>query len=373
MTPWADVIVVGGGIVGAAAARALARAGRRVLLVERGGRGGEATDASAGMLAAQVEAHAGDPLLPLALRGRDAYRRLFAELPLDVAHRIGYHPTGILQVALDEAEAAELAAQGEAQRGLGLRAEWLDGPELARRHPGVARCARGALLAPEDGYVHTTTLAAALRALAYTEGATIVTGEATRILTRAGRVTGVRTTAGSWRCRWAVIAAGAWSPQLEGLPRPLPVEPVRGQMLLVDAPADWNPQVLFRPNGYVVPREGRVALGATMEHAGFDAAPTAQGLAVVRAACAQMVPALAEAPARAAWAGLRPMTPDGLPILGHDPEVEGLLYGTGHGRNGILLGPLTGEILRDLAEHGETASDLRPYSIARFRKLSAVR
>jgi len=366
VTPWAEVIVVGGGIAGAAVARAVARAGRRVLLVERGSRGGEATDASAGMLAAQVEAHAGDPLLALALAGREAYRRLIAEIPLEVAHRIGYHPTGILQVALSDAEAAALAAQGKAQRALGLRAEWLDGADLGRRQPGLAACARGALLTPDDGYVHTSALAAALRALAYTDGATIVTGEATRLLIRGGHVTGVRTTAGSWRCRWAVIAAGAWSPKLAGLPRPLPVEPVRGQMLLVDTPAGWNPQVLFRPTGYIVPRDGRLALGATMEHAGFDANPTPEGLDAIRAACAQMLPALAHARAHAAWAGLRPMTPDGLPILGPDPDTDGLLYATGHGRNGILLGPLTGEIIRDLVVRGETRSDLRPYGIGRF-------
>ncbi len=372
MTRYADVVVIGGGIAGAAVAAALAGPGRRLTLLERGPGSGAATDASAGMLAAQIEARAGDALLPLALAARDCYDRLLASLPVDVAHRLAYRPTGILHVALTDEEAAGLAGQADAQRALGLEAQWLDQGELRRRHPAIAPAARGALLTPRDGCIHNAALAAALRATAFAHGAHIVTAAASQVLARRGTVTAVRSSAGTWRARWVVVAAGAWSPLLRGLPRPLPVEPVRGQMLLVAAPDGWREQVVFGPRGYVVPREGRALLGSTMERAGFDATTTPAGLAQVRAAAAELIPALAGAPALASWAGLRPMTPDGLPILGRDPDLDGLLYATGHGRNGILLGPLTGELIRDLVVRGETAVDIAPYGVARFERRSKV-
>jgi len=366
MTAWADVIVIGGGIVGSAAARTLAGTGRRVLLVERGSGAGEATDASAGMLAAQSEAHAGDPLLPLALAGRDAWGRLLRELPLEVSVAIDCRTEGILRLAMDERAASELQSQVLAQRGLGLRAEWLDGDEVRRRHPGASPAVRGALLAPDDGCVNPVAAAAALRAGAFARGASIVTATATHLLMKKGHVTAVRTTAGTWRAPWVVLAAGAWSAAIDGLPRRLPVSPVRGQMLAVAAPDGWNRQVLFGPGAYVVPRADTALLGSTMEHTGFDCSTTDEGIAAVRAACERFLPALAAATELRRWAGLRPLTPDGLPILGFDPEVRGLVYATGHGRNGILLGPLTGEIIRDLVMHGETAVKLDPYSVVRF-------
>lgn len=366
MTPWADVVVIGGGIAGAACAHALAVAGRRVVLLERGLSPGAATDASAGMLAAQIEAHAGDVLLPLALAGRGAYRRLLAALPLEMAHRLGFRQSGILHLALCAGEAEALRAQCEAQRGLGLEVDWLEGDDVRRHHPAVHPAVCGALLSRNDGCVNSVALAAALRTAAFTRGARIVTAEASALMSRSGRVSGVRSSEGSWRTRWVVLAAGAWSPLLPGLPRALPITPVRGQVLVCPRPEGWDDQVLFGPRGYIVPRGDQALLGSTMEHVGFDASTTDAGLAQVRAAAAELLPDVADAPATSAWAGLRPMTPDGLPILGADPECAGLVYATGHGRNGILLGPITGEIVRDLIVRGETSLDVTAYGVTRF-------
>jgi glycine oxidase len=160
--------------------------------------------------------------------------------------------------------------------------------------------------------------------------------------------------------RHVVVAAGAWSPQLEGLPRALPVEPVRGQLLAVRWPAGTPPIIVFHEHSYVLARGQEAIVGATIERVGFDASVTDAGLAQLRAAAARLFPAIALEAAPRTWAGLRPVTPDGRPLVGPEEEAEGLWYATGHGRNGILLAGLTGEIIGDLLATGETEIDWSP-------------
>ncbi|MEK7667671.1 MAG: FAD-dependent oxidoreductase, partial [Gemmatimonadota bacterium] len=161
-------------------------------------------------------------------------------------------------------------------------------------------------------------------------------------------------------------AAGAWTPSIRGVPRVVRVVPVRGQMALVPWPDGEPDAVLFGRHTYAVRRGEHAILGSTMEHAGFEPATTEEGMERIRRETGALLPALLGQPVQRMWAGLRPMTPDGRPIIGRDPEVEGLYYATGHGRNGILLGPLTGEIVRDLVVKGETPFDLAPYAVTRF-------
>jgi len=362
-----DCIVIGGGIVGAAAARALAAAGRSVLLFDRGPAGAEASAAAAGMLAAQIEASADDVLLPLAIAARDRYAGLVAELEQRGATGLGFLPCGIALVALDEARARDLAAQVDAQRTHGLDSQWLDRAALAARHPGIGAEARGALLSPRDGVVNNVALTAALLADAIRHGAEIREHEEITHLRVAGaRVAGVTSARATYDAGAVVLAAGAWSPAIRGLPRVVTVMPVRGQMALAPWPPGEPKGVLFGRGAYVVPRGDDALLGSTMERAGFEKATTAEGMHHIRTETGSLLPALLTQAIRKTWSGLRPMTPDGLPIIGRDPEMEGLVYATGHGRNGILLGPLTGDIVRDLVVRGETAWDLGPYSIGRF-------
>jgi glycine oxidase len=362
-----DCVVIGGGIVGAATARALAARGRRILLLDRAMPGGEASGAAAGMLAPQIEAAADDPLLPLALAARDAYPELVAELDRRTGVNVGYRPGGIARVALDEAEAARLAAQVEAQRAMGLTVTWLDRDALLRRHPGVGAAARGALLAPQDACVNSVTLTAALLADAARSGAEIVDHEeVTGVVIETARVRAVDTVRGRYSTGAAVVAAGAWSPALHGLPRRLSVEPVRGQMAAVTWPPDEPAGVLFGRHVYVVPRGDDALLGSTMERVGFMKDTTPAGLAHIFGEAAALLPALGAQRVHRLWAGLRPVTPDGRPLIGAEPEVAGLVYATGHGRNGILLGPLTGAIACDLVLDGATRYDLAACDVTRF-------
>ncbi len=360
-----DVAIVGAGVVGLAAARALAGAGRRVVVIDRGEPGHEASGASAGMLAPQIEAHAGDALLPLGIAARDRYPALAVECAA-AGHDIGLRTSGIMHVAFDEAREIALKAQHDAQRALGFDTAWLYGPALRRVQPGIAPGARGAMLAPRDGCVNNVALCRALLEGATARGVVVVRDEVCEIVSRSGRISGVQGAAATWAADTVVLAAGAWACTIAGVPRAVPVEPVRGQMAAMPWPTGEPHGVLYADEGYIVPRGGEALIGATMEHTGFDKGNTAEGLASLARAAAAILPALAGVPFTRTWSGLRPMTPDGLPIIGPDPELAGLIYATGHGRNGILLGPLTGEIVRDLVVSGSTSWDIAACAISRF-------
>ena len=360
-----DIAVVGGGVIGAACARAAALRGLRVTLFAPGPDPAAASAASAGLLAAQIES--GDErLLPLAVRGRDLYQDLAASLKDTTGTDIGFQPIGIATFAFDETQAETLFELVAEQRQAGLRCDWLERADLDERWPGVAPEARGALYAPEDGCLDPTALTAALLADGRRLGVQISAEPVNRILTSQGRVMGVATATNSIPTRQIVIAAGAWSSLLEGLPRRLAVEPVRGQLLAIDWPSGFPVSVFYHGHGYLLPRGTAAILGSTMERVGFDGRTTEAGLGEIRQATARLCPAITQSVVRRSWAGLRPVTPDGLPILGADPEISGLWYATGHGRNGILLAGITGEIIADLLSSGQTDIDISELTIERF-------
>jgi glycine oxidase len=186
-----------------------------------------------------------------------------------------------------------------------------------------------------------------------------------RLKTILGRATGVEIPAGKIKAEHVIIAAGAWSTNIEHLPRRLPVEPVRGQMGAAPWPADMPRIVLYYDHAYVLARSGEAIYGSTMEHVGFDGRVTEAGVREIVAAARRLLPQLPEVPTRT-WAGLRPITPDGRPIVGPDPDVRGLWYATGHGRNGVLLAGLTGEIIGDLVATGTTDVEIASLAPERF-------
>src|SRR5262249_4829219 len=195
--------------------------------------------------------------------------------------------------------------------------------------------------------VDAPALTRALHVDAKRLGTRTFTTRVNRINTILGRATGVEIPAGKIRAEHVVIAAGAWSPQIDHLPRHLPVEPVRGQMAAAPCPAELPRTVLYYDHAYVLARHGEALFGSTMEHVGFQGGVTDSGITQIVAAAQRLVPSLPATPTRT-WSGLRPVTPDGRPIVGADPEVRSLWYATGHGRNGVLLAGLTGEIIPSL-------------------------
>jgi len=357
-----EVLVAGGGVIGAACARGAALRGLRVLLCEPGPDPAAASAASAGILGAQIE-RTDEALRALGLRGRDLYDGLAAALAETTGIDIGLWREGIASLAFDEAEAEALRDAVARQRQAGLRCDWLEAADVADRFPATAPCF-GALFAPEDGAVNAPALARALLADARRCGAQTLAAGVSRINTILGRVTGVETSAGKVRAEHVIIAAGAWSTRIEHLPRRLPIEPVRGQMAAAPWPTGMPRAILYFDHGYVLAREGEALVGSTMERVGFDGSVTEAGITQIISLARRLIPGLA-APTRS-WAGLRPVTPDGRPIVGPDPEVRGLWYAAGHGRNGVLLAALTGQIIADLVSTGSTDVDIASLDVARF-------
>jgi glycine oxidase len=361
------VIVVGAGIVGLSAARALAGAGARVVVVERGRPGAEASAAAAGWLAVQAEADEGWPLLDVALRARARHLALAAELEAETGAAVGLGRHGTLELAFTDEEERALERRLRWQRARGLPVESLGADEIRRAEPALSAAARRANFFPGDGSVDNVRLTRALAASAEARGAALVSGRpVTGLVVERGRVAGVVAGAETLSASVVIEAMGAWSAALAGDPQPPPVEPVRGQILAFDAPRGTLSRVACTARGYVVPRaDGRLLAGSTLERSGFVKEVTAEGLDAVRRIAAEIAPLLADAPAADSWAGLRPGTPDGLPIVGPG-AVAGLFHATGLFRNGILLGPLVGEAVARLAQGLAPEIDLAPFSPARF-------
>jgi glycine oxidase len=363
-----DVLVVGGGVIGCAIARRLAAAGVRTLLLERDQPGSHASWAAAGMLSPLAEADEPGPFLSLLLESRTLYPGLSAALLAETGIDVGYRDEGTLLVALTAGQEATLDARYRWQSAAGLPVERMTAGELREAEPALSPEVRAGLRFAGDHQVDSRLLAKALWAAAEAAGAEVRLGSAVQgVIVERGAVAGVRTADGGRVDAGAVvIAAGSWAGTIEGLPRPLPVMPVRGQLLAVHTRPPLFRQVVHAPDVYLVPRgDGRLILGATMERAGFEEAVTAGGVLSLLAPALQVAPALRDAPLVEWWCGLRPATPDGLPILGPDPEVSGLHYATGHYRNGILLTPVTAEIVA-AAILGVARRGAGPFAADRF-------
>ncbi|MEO8500472.1 MAG: FAD-dependent oxidoreductase, partial [Vicinamibacteria bacterium] len=275
-----DVIVAGAGIVGLSAACELARKGARCLVFDRGQAGREASFAAGGILSPQAETEPDSPLLPLALKGRDRHISLAEELLRLTGVAVEHHRYGVLSLAFTDEEEEKLRALTGAQKEIGLRAEMVSRDGLFRLEPAAHPDARAAALFPDDHRVDNRRLLEGLKALALARGVEIHEYTALRGLeTRGGRVVAVRTDAGRTETSVLINALGAWAPQLDGDPAPLPVRPVKGHMMsLVDGPA--MRQVVYGNHGYIVPRvDGRLIVGSTMEEAGFDTRVTTEGIA----------------------------------------------------------------------------------------------
>lgn len=366
------VAIVGGGIMGTSIALELARPGLEVTVLERSIPGAEASTAAAGMLAPQLEASGPGPMLELSLRSRGLYpawvERLHAETGVDV----GYLPSGALQLASDAAQAHALDAAVAWQQAAGLRAALLSQDELRALEPGAGPQLVAAASFPDDHQVDPRRLMDALsRALRRKEVA-LRSGTVEGLLEAGGAVTGVQLTSGEVHADVTVIAAGAWAAQVPGVGvDAAQLVPARGQLIEFELATPPVRRLLKAGLSYVVPRaSGRVICGTTVELVGFDKRTTDEGLASIREQAALLCPALSGAREIASWAGLRPWTHDGLPLLGPSSR-RGLVIASGHARNGILLAPLTARLIAQLILGQKPSVDLRPFRPERLNQRQA--
>jgi len=367
------VAIIGAGVIGLGIAWRLTARGVSVQVFDKGASGAGASHAAAGMLAACSEAEPGEEAL-VAL-GRESQARwgaFAAELQQASGIDVDLRTEGTLVVALTVDDQARLNHQLVFQQRLGLPLQWISAAETRRREPHLAGKLAGAVFSPEDAQVDNRKLAAALRIAAERAGARVNEHcPVAAISASGGRVDGIVLTGGTKvAADVVVLAAGAWSRGIDGIPSDLrpPVRPIKGQMLALrmDAAAPLLRHVIWAPGAYLVPRlDGRLLVGATVEEKGYDTALTAGGLLTLLEAAWRAVPAVEELPIDEMWVGHRPGSRDDAPILGAG-GIDGLIYATGHHRNGILLAPVTADAISRLILDGADQPALRPFSIERF-------
>jgi len=370
----ADALVVGGGLIGCTLAAELAARGLEVVVVERDEPGGEASGAAAGMLSPQTDASEPSPFFELALEGRDLYPEWSRVLREETGIDVGYRRIGLLRCFTErDPHAAGAAAAAAWQRARGLRVEERS---RADAQPGgvverLAADVSAMLFFPDEAVVDPRRLTRAAWLSAERRGARVLTGVAVRrFRIERGACRGVDTDAGPIEARRVIDAAGAWAAFDERLPLPVPVEPVRGQIVEVRLAGRPFETVVSSEEVYLVPRpDGTTLLGSTMERVGFRKEVTAGAVARLLEGAERLLPEIASARFVTAWAGLRPATPDGWPLLGASP-IDGLFFAAGHFRNGILLAPSTARHMADLLT-GRPSERLSPFSVERFAGLAS--
>lgn len=372
----ADVLIVGGGVIGCAAAYELAREGLSVRLLERGVLAGESSGAAAGMLTPVGEALHSPTL---ARWGFESLSR-FPELCSRARELSGVDPelehSGALRVARGERDAAELQRLRAELCNERPELEWLSAQAARELEPQLAEEQHGCLWSPREAHVRSGSFTRALAGAAVALGAQLELGVTVRGLLRAGeRVVGVQTSGAELRAGYVIVCSGAWVGELQdwlgeiGLEAPpLPVVPVRGQILALDVPRPPLRSIVWGGDTYLVPRrDGSLVVGATEERAGFECHTTTEGVARLLSSAPRLVPALAGVPFREAWVGLRPSSPDGLPAIAAIEGAPGLAVAAGHFRNGILLAPVTAELLRDLVIGKARPRDLADFDPKRWQ------
>ena len=366
----AEVVIVGGGVIGLSIARALALRGvHDICLLERAGLGTEASFAAAGMLLPQIEADTQDDFFTLACRSRDLYPSFAAALRDETGIDVELDTTGTLYLAFTEHDQQEIEKRYEWQSRAKLPVELLTAAAARELEPCISHSTTGALLFPNDIQVENRRLLAALANSVNKLGVTIITETNVESLRVEGnRLTGVETSRGFLSCNQTVIAAGTWSSFIQhSTPWPTPsIQPIRGQMVCLEAKPQLTRHIICSPRGYIVPRQdGRLLAGSTSERAGFDKRVTAGGISSILRNAHEISDEVSSLPVVDTWAGLRPYAADGLPVLGPCVEIDGLFYATGHYRNGILLAPLTGELISEAIVEGVSSPLLAPFSYKR--------
>jgi glycine oxidase len=368
-----NVAIIGAGVIGLGVAWRLAARDASVAVFDKGAAGAGASHAAAGMLAACVEAEPGEQaLIALGRESQTRWPAFAAELQQVSGIDVGLRPEGTLVVAFTADDQARLLHQLAFQQKLGLPLRWISAAETRRREPHLAGKLTSAVFSPEDHQVDNRKLVAALRIAAEAAGASISEHRPVRaISSNGGRVDGLVLADGSKVATDVVVlAAGAWSRSIAGLAPELrpPVRPIKGQMLALrmDPAAPLLTHVVWAPGAYLVPRrDGRLLVGATVEEKGYDMSLTAGGMLTLLEAAWRAVPAVEGLPIEEMWVGHRPGSRDDAPILGSGP-LDGLVYATGHHRNGILLTPVTADAIARLVLDGVAEPSIRPFGIDRF-------
>ncbi len=374
MAPSLHVAVIGGGIIGCASALGLAKRGCRVTVLERGEPGGEASSAAAGLLSPLGPSADPSPFKRLAIDSWRLYPGAVAELRALTGVDVEHMTAGTLYPVSGPAElaAARERLRWPLAREFGIQV--IEGGELATLEPALAKDVTAARLVVGDQWVNNQRLATAYALGATARGVSVRTGvQVERVLVEGARVRGVVADGERVAADAVLLAAGAWSgPLAAGVGLPLPVGPVRGQMLAVSHVPALLRHALHGEDIYLVPRpSGELLIGATVERVGFERAVTPDGIAALIEQAVALVPGIGRRPITRTWCGFRPAVPDSMPVLGPAPDVAGLFVATAHFRNGILLAPVTAAVMTRCIVDGDVPESIGPFLPNRFPKIGA--
>lgn len=367
-----DVAVIGGGLIGGSIAFELSSKGRRVVLFDRQQPGQEASWAAAGMLSPAPDEPAARPLVPLGKESLRLYPEFIAAVERASGQKTGFTREGAIEIFTSaDGETARDKVLAE-HRAAGLASEGITIEEARRMDPGLGPSAVAAMWLPYEATVEPRSLVQAVIEAAKNQGVEVRAGiRVDALALENGRCEGVQAGGEKIGAKWVVLAAGSFSGHIadgagEQRGPGLAVRPVRGQMIALRSDRAAARHVLRSARGYLVPRTGgRIVAGSTLENAGFEKAVTPAGMRKILDAAEEILPAIRDAEILETWSGLRPATPDSLPLLGPFGP-DGLLVATGHYRNGILLAPVTAKLIAEWIETGATHLDTRIFSPARF-------
>ena len=366
-----DAVVAGGGLIGASIALELASAGLKVAVFDPQKPGREASWASAGMISASPESAAMASLLPTSLASVRLYPEFIQRTEELSGKSVGYRKDGALDIVLTQEEQGGIAEVLAQHRAAGLRAELLTNQQACELEPSLNPELRTAMHRPDEASLDNRIFTEATLEAARRKGVEIFSGNGAMALWSEGHTCkGLQLETGRVEARWTVIAAGCFSARIEGAVSYAPVVPAKGQMIALRCDAVRLRHDLWSGHMYLVPRnDGRIIAGSTVEYEGFDRGVTAAGMKKILTGAISLVPALEKARIEETWAGLRPDSPDHLPILG-PTDREGLLIATGHFRSGILLAPITARLICEWVTTQKVSVDWAPFSPMRFQKMS---
>jgi glycine oxidase len=362
-----DVAIIGGGIIGCAIAYYLRKAGREVTVFEQGEIGAQASSAAAGLLAPLGPLSGPGPFADLLLAGFAAFPALITELEEYTGIHLGYERNGALRIVRNPKRVAHLRKRLEAWQPLGLELHWLSGNEARQLEPSLTQEICAAVYVPAESQVRATHIVRAFAQAAQQAGAFMYTQTPViGIQVQHQRVTGIYTAQGMRvNCQHLVIASGAWAARCgEWLHYSIPVLPLRGQMLLLQQATPPLRHIVFGDAAYLVPRETQVLVGATKEEAGFAVEITAEGQAWLRTTAERLVPTLQHSATQAAWAGLRPKTPNMRPLLGPVPDWDNVTLAVGHNSVGLMLSGISGQLIAEAITAGRLAPITAPFAPA---------
>jgi glycine oxidase len=366
-----DVAIAGGGLIGGAIAFELARAGLQVALFDSRQPGEGSSWAAAGILSPAPENAGMISTVPLGRASLQLYPEFVAAVEEISGQSAGYRAQGTLEALFSTDAQEKLSTIIALHHGLGLKAEPVSADDAREMEPALSPELEAAIFRPDEACVDNRALTKAVLKAAERSRVNIFAASRVQSIVKKGqRCTGLLADGEKVESRWTVIAAGCWSPEIEGASRYAPVRPAKGQMIALRAKDLTVERVLWSDQVYLVPRnDGKILVGATVEYVGFEKTVTAGGLQKIITAALQLAPALADAQIAETWAGLRPDPPDHLPIIG-PTDLEGLLIATGHFRSGILLAPITAQLIREWLTTQKVSHDWARCSPMRFGEVA---